>query len=457
MGHGVKSTRQQRSWYWYDWANSAYVTTTATVILGPYLTSIATNAACPNLPEGDVCTTPLMLLGFIPVAPGALHPYVATFSTLISAVLLIFVGAIADRSRKPQNLLGGFAWVGAIAGSLMFLLGGTNWELGVVLMVIANLCMGSSLVIYDGILVRIAPPDDRDRVSSRGWALGYAGGGLLLAVNLVLLMAYEQIGLTYVQAIQISLLSAGLWWGIFTIIPVVGLQNLPRAALEDLPAAGRGRRPISGAFVQLADTFRDLRNYPQTLLFLVAYLFFNDGIQTVIGQSSLYATAELDMTTSQVMIVFLAIQFIAIFGALGFGKAAARWGAKRTVLGGIAIWLAVVIVAYFTPTGVFGAFLGLGLAIGIVMGGTQALSRSLYSQMVPANRESEYFSLYQAMERGTSWSGTLVFGLVYTFTHSYRNSIFALILFFVVGGVLLLKVNVRKGIEDAGNEVPRVI
>lgn len=452
----MKSTRQQRAWYWYDWANSAYVTTTSTVILGPYLTSIANTAACPDLPAGEVCTTPLMLLGAIPVAPGALHPYVATFSTLVSAVLLILVGAIADRSRKPQNLLGGFAWVGAAAGSLMFFLGGTNWQLGVVLMIIANLCMGSSMVIYDGILCRIAPPDDRDRVSSKGWALGYAGGGLLLALNLGLLTLYETIGITYIQAIQISLLSAGLWWGIFTIIPVAGLQRIPRAALEDL-AAPAEPKPIDNAFAQLVDTFRDLRNYPQTMLFLLAYLFFNDGIQTVIGQSSLYATAELGMTTNQVMIVFLAIQFIAIFGALGFGRAAQRIGAKRTVLGGIGIWLGVVVVAYFTPAGVFGAFLVLGLSIGLVMGGTQALSRSLFSQLVPANRESEYFSLYQAMERGTSWSGTLVFGLVFTFTHSYRDSIFALIVFFLIGGVLLLKVNIRKGITDAGNAVPKVI
>ncbi len=453
----MKSTRQQRAWYWYDWANSAYVTTTATVILGPYLTSVATKAACPDLPTGEACTNPVMLFGFIPVAAGALHPYVATISTLISAVLLILVGAIADRSPKPQNLLGGFAWVGALAGSLMFFLGGTNWQLGVVLMIIANLCMGSSLVIYDGILCRVAPPDDRDRVSSRGWALGYAGGGLLLALNLGLLTAYEAIGISYALAIQVSLLSAGLWWGIFTIIPVVGLQNLPRTAVERLGTDPVEPKPLGNAFTQLADTFRDLRNYPQTMLFLAAYLFFNDGIQTVIGQSSLYATAELGMATSQVMIVFLAIQFFAIFGALGFGRAAGRWGAKRTVLAGITIWLGVVVVAYFTPSGVFGAFLALGLAIGLVMGGTQALSRSLFSQLVPANRESEYFSLYQAMERGTSWSGTLVFGLVFTFTGSYRDSIVALILFFVIGGLLLAAVNVRKGIIDAGNEVPKVI
>ncbi|WP_028708441.1 MFS transporter [Propionicicella superfundia] len=447
--------RQQRSWYWYDWANSAFITTTSTVIIGPYLTSIATTAACgPDVETAD-CTTPLQVLGFIPVLPGALHPYMVTFSTLTSAILLIIIGAIADRSPHPQRLLGGFAWVGAAAGSLLFFLGGTNWQLGVVLFLIANFCMGASLVIYDAVLCRIATPDERDRVSSRGWAWGYIGGGLLLAGNLALMTLHASVGLSYELAIRISLLSAGLWWGIFTVIPVLGLRRLPRTALDELaPAPGEGR--VRAAFTQLADTFRDLRHYPQTLLFLVAYLFFNDGIQTVIGQSSLYAQAELGMTTSQVMIVFLLIQFTAFFGALGFGAIAARRGAKLTVLVGIGIWLGVVVVAFFIPGGVFAAFAGLGVAIAVVMGGTQALSRSLYSQLVPVGRESEYFSLYQAMERGTSWTGTLVFGLVFSLTGTYRASIVALIVFFVVGGLLLSRVDMRKGILDAGNELPKV-
>lgn len=449
--------KQQRAWYWYDFANSAFITTTSTVLIGPYLTAVATNAACGPGVETTDCHTPLMLLGFIPVMPGALHPYVATFSTLISAVLLIVIGAIADRSPKPQNLLGGFAWTGAITGSLLFFVAGTNWELGVVLFLIANFCMGASLVIYDGILCRVASPNERDRVSSRGWAWGYIGGGVLLAANLALMTMHESLGLTYEMSIRISLLSAGVWWGLFTIIPVVGLQRIPSASLDDLVSVGSHTSRVRGAFAQLADTFRDLRNYPQTLLFLVAYLFYNDGIQTVIGQSSLYAQAELGMDTSQVMMVFLLIQFTAFFGALGFGAIAARVGAKTTVLAGIAIWLGVVAIAYFIPSHMFIAFVGLGIGIAVVMGGTQALSRSLYSHLVPAGRESEYFSLYQAMERGTSWTGSLVFGLMFTFTHSYRYSIIALVVFFLIGGVLLLRVNMRKGIQDAGNEVPAVL
>jgi len=449
----MRSTRRQKAWYWYDWANSAYVTTTATVILGPYLTSLATRAACPDLQSGEVCTTPISLLG-LSVLPGAVHPLLITISTILTLIALLLVGVVADRSSKPQLWLGGLAWVGAIAASLMFFLTDSNWQLGAVLMIIANLCVGSSQVIYDAILVRIAEPDERDRVSSRGWAWGYLGGGLLLALNLAVMIGYESFGISYGMAIRLSLLSAGLWWGLFTIIPVVGLRSLPERSLNELEKRVTVRvNPLR----QLANTFADLRNYPQTLLFLAAYLFYNDGIQTVIGQSSLYAQSELGMSTANVMITFLVTQFVAVGGALLFGRVAGLLGARRTVLIGIAIWFGVVTVAFFLPAGVFGALLALGAAIGLVMGGTQALSRSMYSQLVPNGRESEYFSFYQAMERGTSWLGTLSFALVFQFSQSYRLAILALVVLFLVGGLLLTRVDMRRGILEAGNELPKVL
>src|SRR6478609_1945282 len=177
--------RQQRAWYFYDWANSAYVTTTATVLFAPYLTVVAKKAACPTLSSDVSCPTNLDVLG-IPVSPGSLVPYTLTISTIISALVLIFVGAVADRATRPTRLFAGFAWAGAAAASAMFLVTGTSWQLGVLLLILANLCLGGSLVIYDSLLCRIAGPDERDRVSSRGWALGYLGGGVLLALNLAL-------------------------------------------------------------------------------------------------------------------------------------------------------------------------------------------------------------------------------------------------------------------------------
>src|SRR5215207_8685603 len=306
----------RRSWYWYDWANSAYVTTTATVLLGPYLTAVAKEAACPGLPSDAVCTENLSVAG-IPVAPGSLFPYTVTVATLLSAVLLLFVGAIADRSARPVRLLGGFAWFGAVAASLMYFVAGSNWRLGVVLMILASVALGSAQVVYDALLCRIAEPDDRDAVSSRGWALGYLGGGLLLAVNLVVVTLHERLGLSTADAVRVSLLSAGVWWAVFTIIPVRGMWTLWGV---ERPAVARTAGPVSGSLAQLGATFRELRRYRQTMLFLLAYLFFNDGIQTVIQSSSLYGAEQLKFGQSQLIVTILLVQFVAFGGALLFGR-----------------------------------------------------------------------------------------------------------------------------------------
>ena len=453
----TKDTAHQKAWYWYDWANSAYVTTTLTVLMAPYLTVIAKKAACPNLPSDVACPTNLSVIG-IPIAPGSLVFYVLTFSTIVSSIVLIFIGAVADRSPRPVRLFAMFAWAGAAAASAMFLIAGDNWLLGVVLLMFANLCLGSSLVIYDSLLCRIASPDERDRVSSRGWAWGYLGGGLLLAVNLGLLTLGAQIGISAEMAVRISLLSAGLWWGAFTIIPVVGMRDLRGASGTDI-GTNHGERAsaISGSLNQLANTFRELRSYPQTLLFLLAYLFFNDGIQTVISASSVYGAEKLKFSNSQLIEIILLVQFVAFGGALLFGRLANRFGAWRVVLNSLVLWTLVVTIAFFVPAGEFLIFVGLAVLIGIVLGGSQALSRSMYSQLIPRGREAEFFSLYQAMERGTSWFGTLVFGLVHQFTDSYRWAIIALIFFFVVGGLLLSRVRMREGIVDAGNQVPAIV
>jgi len=448
-----KDTAHQRAWYWYDWANSAYVTTTLTVLMAPYLTVIAKKAACPTLPSDVACHTNLTVVG-IPVDPGSLVFYVLTISTILSTFVLIFIGALADRSPKPVRLFATFAWAGAAAACAMFLVSGDNWTLGVLLLIFANMCLGSSLVIYDSLLCRIAGPDERDRVSSRGWAWGYLGGGVLLTLNLGLLTLDEQIGISQGMAVRISLLSAGLWWAVFTIIPVVGLRDL-RGATQTVTGDHAG--VIGGSLKQLASTFRELRTFPQTMLFLLAYLFFNDGIQTVISASSVYGAEELKFTNSQLIEIILLVQFVAFGGALLFGRLASRFGAWRVVLNSLVVWTFVVTMAFFVPAEEFLIFAGLAVLIGLVLGGSQALSRSMYSQLIPRGREAEFFSLYQAMERGTSWFGTLVFGLVHQFTHSYRWAIIALIMFFAVGGLILSRVRMREGIVAAGNEVPAVI
>ena len=445
--------RERRAWYWFDWANSAYVTTIQTVLLGPYLTSVAKQAACPGIDSDATCHTDLHVLG-IPVSPGSLVFYVVTISTIFSALVLPIVGALADRIYHRKALMCGLAWVGSLAAAAMYLITGQDWQLGVVLTIVGNMCLGSALVIYYSFLVQIATPDERDRVSSIGWSFGYLGGFVLLSLNLVVVEGHNALGLSEGHAVRFSLLSAGIWWAAFSFIPFIGLRDRPPSALV---AEGERGHLAREAFGQLASTLRHLRGYPQTLTFLAAYLFFNDGIQTVISASSVYGDQQLGFSSSQLIITILLVQLVAFGGALLFGRIAAAYGAWRTILSSLVMWTGVVTIGFFLPAHQFTLWLALAALIGVVLGGSQALSRSLYSQLIPAGREAEYFSLYQACERGTSWFGTLLFGVVQQLTDSYRWAIIALVVFFVLGGYLLAKVDVRQGILDAGNQVPAVV
>jgi len=210
--------KEQRAWYFYDWANSAFSTTIAGVLFGPYLIAIAKEAAVDNR---------IQVLG-LSIAPGALPSYTITASTLLSAVLLPLLGAVADRTARKKDLLAGFAWAGAAAAALLFFVTGDNWQLGVASFIVANLCLGAAAVFNDAILCLISTEEERDRVSSRGWAYGYAGGGLLLAANFVLVTTLP-FGLTEGMAVRISMLSAAVWWAGFTIIPFLGIRNRPPA------------------------------------------------------------------------------------------------------------------------------------------------------------------------------------------------------------------------------------
>ena len=449
---GTSDRREQRAWYFYDWANSAYVTTAGAVLFAPYLTSVAERAACGRVGTvANPCTQDLSVLG-VGVSAGSLVFYAITFTTLLSAFVLPIVGAVADRSSSKRTLMARFAWLGSAAAAAMFFISGTGWQLGVALLLVANLALGASLVVYDAILCEVATPDERDRVSSRGWALGYLAGGLLLAANLALVTFHDTFGLSTAMAVRVSLLSAGVWWGVFTWIPYRGIRDRPATPALQVHG-GLVRRSFGQLFTTLAET----RRYPQTLLFLVAYLFYNDGIQTVIASASVYGQKQLGFTTGFLIATILLVQFVAFAGALIFGRIARRIGSRLTIMGGLVIWMAVVISAYFMPAEQMLPFGILAVAIGMVLGGTQALSRSFYSQLIPRGREAEYFSLYQACERGTSWLGTLVFGLVYQLTGSYRPAIAALVVFFAVGLILLSRVDARRAIMEAGNTPPHVV
>jgi MFS transporter, UMF1 family len=319
--------------------------------------------------------------------------------------------------------------------------------IGGLLFVIANLSFGASVVVYNAFLPEIAEPDERDRVSSRAWALGYLGGGLLLAANLALFSVHQSLCLSEGQAVRISLLAAGAWWALFAIIPLAMLRDRGSGRSDERGAGAAG-------FRQLLDTLRASLAYPQTLLFLGAYLLYNDGIQTVSTLTAVYAKAELNLGTGTIISTVLMVQFLAFIGALLLGACARFFGAKRVVLASLIMWTGAVAGAYFLQAGAVWQFYLLGAFIGVVLGGSQALSRSLFSHMIPGGQEAEYFSLYEISERGTSWLGPLLFGLTLQLTTSYRSALVSLVVFFVLGFALLVMVDVRRAIVEAGNTPP---
>jgi MFS transporter, UMF1 family len=440
----LEQAREQKAWYWYDWANSAYTTTIGTVFFGPYFINLAENAVGGEDGRFEV--------GGLSLPPDSLFFWLITVSTILSALVLPPLGAYADRVANKKRLLATLAWIGAFFAATIFFATGDNWQLAAVGIVLGNLFFGAAGVVNDSILPLISDEDDRDRVSSRGWAFGYLGGGLLLVLNLAVYLEHEALGLDEGLAARLCMLSAAVWWAGFTLIPFLRLNDHPPVAVEQVEG-----NAIRRSFGQLAATLRDMRQYPMALTFLIAYLFFNDGIQTVIASASVYGSEELGHGQTILIATILMVQFVAFGGALLFGRLAGRIGAKRTILMGLTIWCVIVTAGLFLPAGNVPLFLVMGAAIGIVLGGTQALARSYFSLLIPRGKEAEYFSFYHAMDRGTSWFGTATFGIVLALTDSYRPALFALIAFFVIGGLLLTRVDTERGIREAGNDVPAVI
>ncbi|WP_329015730.1 MFS transporter [Streptomyces sp. NBC_00690] len=432
--------REQRGWYFYDFACSVYSTSVVTVFLGPYLTSVAKRAA-----DGDGFVHPLG----IPVRAGSLFAYSVSLSVIVAVVLMPIAGAWADRTGRKKPLLAVAAYVGAAATTGMFFLSGERYLLGAFLLIVANASLSVSMVLYNAYLPQIAEPAERDAVSSRGWAFGYTSGALVLMLDLALYLGHEGLGLSESEAVRICLASAGLWWGAFTLIPLRRLRD------RHIPPSGDGA--VGSGWRQLVATVKDMRRHPLTLSFLLAYLVYNDGVQTVISQASIYGSEELHLDQSTLITAVLLVQILAIAGALGMERLARTHGAKRTILGSLAIWTLILVAAYFLPARSPGWFFALAAGIGLVLGGSQALSRSLFSHLVPRGKEAEYFSAYEMSDRGLSWLGPLVFGLAYQLTGSFRDAIISLVIFFALGFFLLARVPVRRAVAAAGNPVPERI
>ena len=430
--------RELFGWKMYDWANSAFYTTVVGALFSPYLTRLAQTAVGEN---GVVLN--LGPLGA--VTAKSLPTLCVSISVGAQVFLLPILGALGDYSNLKKRLMALFCYIAVIANCLMFFIQGNLYLFGGLLFIVANVGFGASVVFYNAFLPEIATEDQTDKVSSRGFAYGYLGGALLLVLNLVLVLRAEQLGMSAGLAVRLSLLSAGVWWGGFAIISFYLLKSRPKK--KSLPP---GQSYLTAGFREIIDTVKELRRLPLTARYLLGYLIYNDGIQTVIFASSAFLEQELFPGGNPVFLleIFLMVQFVAVFGALIFERLAYLIKTKNAIIVSLVIWAGVVIYAYQFLHSVPEAWV-MAAVIAIVLGGSQALSRSLFSRMIPEGKEAAFFGLYEVSERGTSWMGPLLFSIVIARTGSYRLALLSLIFFFVVGLIVLWFTDTDRGIREA--------
>jgi len=431
-------------WLSYDWANHAFFTLVVGVLIGKYVTSLVTAAVGEN---GAVIT----IGGHDLVTAKSLFSYSVGLSVFLQIFFLPILGSIADYTHLKKTFLAFFCYLGAVSCGLLYFAGGDHYFWAAGLFIVSNLGAGASIVFFNSYLTDITTDDRRDKVSSWGFASGYFGGFLTLVGGLLFLTYNESWGISTGDAVRICFLAASIWWGGFAIITFLLLKK--RSPEKEAPTE---RHFIVVGLLELKETFRELFALKHTFRFLIAYLLYNDGIQTVIVMSAVFLAAEVtnadgsELQNSNLIIAFMIAQIVAAIGALVFERIAHFTSTKTAILVSLVIWSAVVIYGYGFLHTLSDAYFMSG-AIGFVLGGSQALSRSLFSQMIPKGRESAFFGIYAISERGTSWIGPMVFGLVAQLTNSYRPAILALIVFFVVGSIILLFTNTDQAILDARN------
>jgi UMF1 family MFS transporter len=405
----------------YDFACSAFSSTVVTLFLGPYLTALARAAA-----DARGFVHPLG----VQVAAQSYWSYLIALSVLTQVLVLPPLGALADSSRYKKLLFGVFSYLGAGASIAMFALTDGMYLVGGALFLVANLAFGASTVLYNSYLNVIAEESERDAVSAKGWGIGYLGGAILLAGNLALVKYAPALGMTEAQAVRISLGSAGAWWALFAMIPMIGLRSRPPA------------RP-DASIRELFTALGELRHQRQTLLFLIAYLLYNDAVQAVLSLAGQFGSDYLKISLENLTLVILLVQFVAFGGALLFNLVAKIWSGYVGVLISLVVWIVLMSCVFLVKT-TFQFFMA-AAAVAIVMGGSQALSRSLYSIFIPAGREAAYFSIYEVSDKGTSWMAPLVFGLTLQFSGSYPWAVISLTGFFITGFIVLLAMGAPRG------------
>jgi len=405
----------------YDWANSAFATTIVTAIFPVYFTSVAAADLSPA-----EATRRLAMA--------------TTIALAISAVLAPVLGAVADYAPVKKRLLGVFMAIGALASGALFFIQRGDWQMAALLFGIGNIGFAASLAFYDSLLPHVASEDEIDRVSTAGYAIGYLGGGLLLALNVAWILSPSTFGLPDAAlASRLSFLSVALWWPLFSI-PL--LRQVAEPAIARTGPAQSASTLVVTAFRSLGQTLRDLRRYRNAFLLLIAYVVYSDGINTIIRMATSYGT-EIGLKQSALITAILLVQFVGIPFAFLFGMLAGRIGAKASIFIALGVYSLISVMGYFMKTE--RDFYVLALMVAAVQGGSQALSRSLFASMIPRDRSSEFFGFFSVFEKFGAIAGPAVFGLTSAMTGSSRGAILSVIIFFVIGAVLLALVDVKAG------------
>jgi len=429
MKNGDSTKRAIIGWCMYDWANSAFATTILAAILPVYFASL--------VPEEGIVVQ-WDSLNFRTTA-SALWAYGISFSLFLTAVTAPILGALADFAGLKKRFLFGFTYTGATLTSLLYFVQDGDYWLCLGLFMAANIGFAGSMTFYNAFLPEVAPEEKMDWVSGKGYAFGYIGGGLLLALHVLMITYHEGFGIPDRSlSIRISLASVGIWWGLFAIPLFLWVPEVRQ--LHNKPV---NFSYFTYGFSRLFNTLRSFRHYQDLLWFLAAFLVYNDGIQTVIAMAAIFGKTALGLDTGTLIGTLLLTQIIALPGALLFAKLAEHIQSKGAIIIALLLWIGIVTYAYFLKSAL--EFWVLGGLVGLVLGGSQAISRSLYVQLIPRARPAEFFGFFTISAKFASIFGPLIFGLITDLSQNPRNAIVSVILFFAVGMIMLSRVDVNRG------------
>jgi len=418
-------TKILRSWKMYDWANSAFATTIMAAVLPEFYSSVA-GATLDK-------TTATSYWG-----------YSNTIAMLIIAVAAPLLGAISDHSGAKKRFLGAFACVGIVSTGLLIGIGNGMWIVASILYIFGRVGFGGGNIFYDSLLPHVSGPEEIDRVSAEGYAYGYLGGGILLALNLFMILNPSFFGIPNAAwASRISFLSVAVWWAIFSI-PLFKNVSEPRVVV----AKDESQNPLIAGYQRLRRTLKDIRRFKELAKFLVAFWLYNDGIGTIIIMAVIFG-AEIGIGRTHLIGAILMVQFIGIPFTILFGRLPKRLGTKKSILLALGIYAIITMLGYFMQKPAH--FWLLAFLVSMVQGGTQALSRSMYASMAPASKSGEFFGFYNVSSKFAGIIGPTLFGVVGQLTGTSRLSIISIIIFFLAGAGILAKVNHAQGIKAAIN------